>query len=561
MQLSLSLPVVVSKEAYNYGVRASGETHGVVLTKPHVVELILDLCGYSENSDIFDLRLLEPSCGHGAFLIPAVRRLIGAARRADVSFAELTQCITAFDIDETHVDLTRQALGRELQRLGVSADVAETLVNAWVRCEDFLLAAISSDFDVIVGNPPYIRIEQLSPVLHAEYRRRFTTLYDRADLYVAFIECGLSLLSERGILSFICANRWILNKYGAPLRSMVAKNFGVQAYVDLQNTSPFESDVIAYPSIFVFSRKKPAVDPVVTMNTARETECRSVSIAIADDSIKTPDVNITRYSDWFSGDAPWVLSAPEHLSILRLLEARFREIEATARVGIGVATGCDQIYVVNQDTDIEPDRLVPLGMREDIRAGKIENAGRFVINTFVVDGGVVELGSFPRLQKYLMDRGAEVKKRHVARKNPRAWFRTIDRVYPDMVSRPKLLIPDIAGSNEVAFDEGLYHPHHNHYLVVSDIWDLEILGGLLSSRVALFFVWSYAVKMRGGYLRFQAQYLRRIRLPEPTDIGKSLGNEIKQAFRKRDFQRLDDLALKAYLLSEMPFFDFVDTRK
>jgi hypothetical protein len=69
----------------------------------------------------------------------------------------------------------------------------------------------------------------------------------------------------------------------------------------------------------------------------------------------------------------------------------------------------------------------------------------------------------------------------------------------ELVSVPKLLIPDIAGSNEVVFEQGHYHPHHNLYFVVSDVWDIEVLGGLLSSRMALFFVWSYAVKMRGGY--------------------------------------------------------------
>jgi adenine-specific DNA-methyltransferase len=93
----------------------------------------------------------------------------------------------------------------------------------------------------------------------------------------------------------------------------------------------------------------------------------------------------------------------------------------------------------------------------------------------------------------------------VAKKAPANWFRTIDRVYPKLVGTPKLLIPDIAGANEVVFDHGRFHPHHNLYFVTSDHWDLEVLGGLLSSRVALFFVWSYAVKMRGGYLRFQAQ--------------------------------------------------------
>jgi len=229
-------------------------------------------------------------------------------------------------------------------------------------------------------------------------------------------------------------------------------------------------------------------------------------------------------------------------------------------VGIGVATGCDDVFIVGKDSDIEPERLLPLVMRGDIDHGRVLDGGRYVINTFRDGGGVVDLTKYPRLARYLAAHAPAIRKRHVARKAPANWFRTIDRVYPKLVGTPKLLIPDIAGANEVAFDEGKFHPHHNLYFVTSDNWDLEVLGGLLSSRVALFFVWSYAVKMRGGYLRFQAQYLRRIRLPAPDSLSTSLRAQIKKAFRKRDFAGLDDLALTTYGIKKLPAFEFVDTR-
>jgi len=272
-------------------------------------------------------------------------------------------------------------------------------------------------------------------------------------------------------------------------------------------------------------------------------------------------VSMSVYDSWFEGEEPWVISTPAHLEALRNLEHKFSPIETSARVGIGVASGCDRIYIVEDGVDIEPNRLVPLVMRDDIERGKIRNANRFVINTFNKVGGVVDLADYPKLARYLEIHKEDVRKRHVSQKNPGSWFRTIDRVYPELVPVPKLLIPDIAGSNEVVFDEGHYHPHHNLYFVTSDVWDMEVLGGLLSSKVALFFVWSYAVKMRGGYLRFQAQYLRRIRLPDPESIPKSLANSIRSAFRKREFAKLDALACEVYGIAGLPDFEFVDTRK
>ena len=67
-------------------------------------------------------------------------------------------------------------------------------------------------------------------------------------------------------------------------------------------------------------------------------------------------------------------------------------------------------------------------------------------------------------------------------------------------------------------DTGGFYPHHNLYYVVSDKWDLEVLGGLLLSDIANLFVGAYCVKMRGGTYRFQAQYLRKIRVPAPDAV-------------------------------------------
>ena len=561
MQLSMNLPIAFPKEAYAYGQRSSGEVHGVVLTKPHVVELILDLAGYSHDKDLAQMRLLEPACGHGAFLVPAVGRLMKAARAARVKPSKLAGCVQAFDINEEHVAISRAAIAEVLQQYGASESDATKLTQTWIRQGDFLLAPLEGQFDAVVGNPPYIRIEQIAPALQAEYRTRYQSIYDRADLYVAFIEHGLHLLDSRGVLSFVCADRWTLNRYGAPLRRLIAECYHVRCYVDLHQASPFESEVTAYPAIFSIGRQASGPVMVARMTSGSPAECEAIRATVQVGGGKGTS-GVELYPSWFKDDSPWIVTSPEQSGILRLLEAKFDPIEkgGVAHVGIGVATGCDDVFIVDKDVDIEPERLLPLVMRDDIDQGRIRDARRYVINAFRDEGGVVDLSNCPRLARYLKAHAPAIRKRHVAQKSPANWFRTIDRVYPKLVCTPKLLIPDIAGANEVAYDEGKFHPHHNLYFVTSDQWDLEVLGGLLSSRVALFFVWSYAVKMRGGYLRFQAQYLRRIRLPAPDSLLGPLRTQIKKAFRQRDFAALDDLSLKAYGLSKLPAFEFVDTR-
>ena len=277
MQLSLSIPVSFSKEAYDYGSRSDGGTHGLVLTKPHVVELILDLAGYASDLDLASRTLLEPSCGHGAFLVPAAERLLRSARAHGKCPADLGTAIAAFDIEPLHVERTREALVATLQQHDVGRKIATGLAEQWVRQGDFLLAPLQRAFDCVVGNPPYIRIEQLSPEIQAEYRRRYSTLFDRADLYVAFIERSLSLLSPNGVLSFVCADRWTLNRYGAPLRKLITSRHEVRTYIDLHQASPFESEVIAYPSIFAISRERTGTPVrVFTLATASPAECATV---------------------------------------------------------------------------------------------------------------------------------------------------------------------------------------------------------------------------------------------------------------------------------------------
>ena len=85
----------------------------------------------------------------------------------------LAKAITAYDTDVEHVFLARQAVAARLVSGGVSAAVSTALAKSWIHLGDFLLTGGVATFDAVIGNPPYVRIEQLAPVLQQEYRRRF----------------------------------------------------------------------------------------------------------------------------------------------------------------------------------------------------------------------------------------------------------------------------------------------------------------------------------------------------------------------------------------------------
>jgi hypothetical protein len=172
-------------------------------------------------------------------------------------------------------------------------------------------------------------------------------------------------------------------------------------------------------------------------------------------------------------------------------------------------------------------------------------SGHYLVDPWNCDG-LVNLDEYPKLRAYFGKHEAALRKRHTAVKNARGWYKTIDRVTHSLTARPKLYIADIKNSLDPVLDCGETYPHHNLYFIQSDSWDLEVLGGLLMSAIGQFFVESYGVRMRGGYLRFQAQYLRRIRVPQPQALSAFQVQELTLAFRTRDRQRATTAALEVY---------------
>ena len=305
------------------------------------------------------------------------------------------------------------------------------------------------------------------------------------------------------------------NRYGGLLRRMIAEHFHLKCYVDMVDTAAFHSDVIAYPAIIVVSREKPGATRVAVRPAIDAGELKALAKAMTAPKLGQSRA-VTEVNDVAKGTEPWMLNAPDQLCLLRRLEADFPTLEeAGCKVGIGVATGADEVFIAPFDAlDVEPDRKLPLVMTRDILAGTVKwrrNLG--VINPFGDDGKCVSLRGYPKLAAYLDKHGAAIKARHVSKKNPGSWYRTIDRIYPALASVPKLLIPDIKGEAHVVYEPGELYPHHNLYFVTAAEWDLRALQCMLLSNVTRLFITLYSTKMRGGYLRYQAQYLRRIRVP------------------------------------------------
>ena len=373
----------------------------------------------------------------------------------------------------------------------------------------------------------------------------------RADIYVGFIEAGLGLLKEGGALGFICADRWMRNQYGADLREHVSNHYAVDTVVAMHDVDAFQDEVSAYPAVVIL-RNQPQGRAVVADAGASFSGKDGTILASFQKgrrrSIRKDNLEASKLDQWFEGRGLWPAGSPSHLALVAEIEDRFPALEDPStgtRVGIGVATGCDELFITADPELVEESQLLPLLQAKDIAGGSVNWSGEYLVNPW--DGrGLADLDRHPQLADYLHKHETRIRQRHIAQKNPGRWYRTIDRVHAELTDRPKLLLPDMKAASHPVLDEGGYYPHHNLYYVVSDSWDLEVLGGLLLSDIANLFVGAYCVKMRGGCYRFQAQYLRTIRVPVVSDVTETSSRELRDAFRDRDRKRATAAALAAY---------------
>jgi Eco57I restriction-modification methylase/TaqI-like C-terminal specificity domain len=533
---------------------STAEDRGAIFTRPEVVDFILDICGYTTTHNLNNYRILEPSFGDGDFLLPIVKRLLLSYKKISPEISNvlpaLSDAVRAVEINNQSIEKTSSKLLRLLSTQGVPEKASRHLIETWIIRGDFLLTDLPFEFTHVVGNPPYVRHERIPDALIREYRARFTTIYDRADLYIPFIEKGLVNLEANGTMGFICSDRWMKNKYGGPLREMVAKSYHISGYVDMVDTPAFTSDVIAYPAITTIRRQKAgptriAIQPEIQPASLSELAHAMTARTIPAGSHVTEAENVT------NGANPWIFQSLERLSVIRRLEADFPSIEESGcKIGIGVATGADNVFIGPLDRlQVEADRKIPLVGTKDIVNGTVDWQGKAVINPFGKDGKLVHLSAYPMLANYFKKHSKTILKRNCAKKNPKGWYRTIDRIYPDLVSRPKLLIPDIKGDAHIVYENGRYYPHHNLYYVVSDRWDLKALQTVLKSGIAKLFISIYSTRMRGGYFRFQAQYLRRIRLPFWQDVPKKMRTALSNLADSDDTETCNRVVFDLYNLT------------
>ena len=457
-------------------------------------------------ANILSLRLLEPAAGHGAFLVPLISKLARACRAQKRSYATLSKCIRAYEIDPFVAASLREKCTDSLCENGVPTEIAKRVARYWVRNEDFLEAKIRSRFSHIVSNPPYIRWDAIPARLRESYRTRFLSFKQRADLYVVFIERAFELLQSDGQLGFLCPGNWTRNGYGGAVRELLTSKGYLKKIVDFSDVDSFEQSADAYPCFFAFQKGRNGSTQIFSMSDGEKLSRAGTAVRRRFNSSATP-LLLSR-----SSEIEDVLKRAQK-TLLKLEEAG-------CTVRVGSATGCNSVFLSStKQLIVEKDRLLPFVNARSIHNGIAVWCGTKIVNVFDEHGELVTLSEFPKLRAYLRKHKSRLQDRAKASKS-KYWWRSIDVLHPDWYGSSKLLVVDISAKPVIGLDTKGYCAGSGVYQIKSSGWPLEELLTLLSGGVLGLFISGLSAGTEKGFHRFQKRHICSVRIPRWEDLDQ-----------------------------------------
>jgi type I restriction-modification system DNA methylase subunit len=230
-----------------------------------------------QSKEIDKIRVLDPACGSGSFLIKAFdvisefyKEKIGDEKfNRQIKNNILTQNIYGVDLDPKAVEIAQLNLflkigeKGELPTLRNNIKCGNSLIEdpnisdkafKWER--DFEDIIKEGRFDVIIGNPPYIRSQLLDDNDKRYFKTHYTSAKNQYDIYILFIEKAIDLLKNGGYLGFIMPNKLLISDYGLGIRKLILKETNIVQIIDVSNLEVF-SGVGTYPIILILRKQSP----------------------------------------------------------------------------------------------------------------------------------------------------------------------------------------------------------------------------------------------------------------------------------------------------------------
>lgn len=385
-------------------------------------------------------------------------------------------------------------------------------------------------FDVVIANPPYVRQEAIKP-LKPHLTKAFRDFYcGTADIYTYFYKCGVNLLKTGGHLCFIAPNKFMRAGYGENTRVLLTTLVTPKLIVDFGDLPIFEATT--YPSIVLVEKRKPDIHDKATAATFND-----------EDQLKRLEETINKIGFYmpvssFKKDG-WNLEQPEILTLMEKLRSKGTPLGEYVqnKFYYGIKTGLNEAFVIDAATrekliadDPKSAELIKPWLRgKDIRKWRAEWSGLYLIHisssankiwpwssskTSSEAIGLFE-SAYPSIYHHLFQWKKQLQKRDDQGK---FWWELRSCVYYSYFERPKIVYPDIAQQTKFTWDESKAFLGNTAYIIPTEE---QWLVGLLNSNLIWWFYINLSSTIRGGFVRFIAQYMEQLPIPSATAVQRS----------------------------------------
>lgn len=521
------------------------------------------------------LRIVDPACGSGVFLVMAfdfmkaemkrVNDVISDLRKGVIDLFDpdsdiLTNNLFGVDVNSESVEIAKLSLwvktarhGKALDSLDNNLKVGDSLIEdsnyaylehgfTWQKAFPQVFA--EGGFDVVLGNPPYVRQELLSD-LKPYLEKRFAVYHGVADLYCYFFEKGLKLLKKGGRLGYISSATFFKTNSGKPLREFLRKQASLERIVDFGDIQIFEG-VTTYPAILTMRNSKPQDKQNLRYWNIENLPQANFRSAFKEQSHPFPQDMLTSGS--------WELEDPK----LRALRSKIVKGKKTLKEVYGspyrgVLTGRNEAFVIDRatrdkliaDDPRSAEVLKPFLEGKDLKRWRAEPRDLWLI--FTRRG--IDIEAYPAIEAFLE------KKREILEPKPRdwkpssfddkwsgrktgeyRWYEIQDAVdYHANFVPPKITYPHFSVNPLFHLDSSSNYSNDKSYIIAtSDIYLLD----LLNSSVIWFLLTAMSPPVRGGFYEMRTYYLNELPIPPATEPQKAQLATLAEACQTASENRL-----------------------
>lgn len=531
-----------------------------VATKKKLIET-LD----SYRKWLLQLTIVDPACGSGAFLNQALEFLIAehkyvdelqaklfgdALVLSDVEGSILENNLFGVDLNEESVEIAKLSLwlrtaqrNRKLNSLNNNIKCGNSLIDdatiagekAFNWHNEFPQVFEKGGFDVVIGNPPYVRQELLGLTQKQYFSFKYPNVFNgTADLYVYFYNHSIEILKLNGLLGFITPNKWMERKYGTELRNYLI-NYEILQIINYGELRVFE-DASTEPEITIIKNKKDINGFI------------NYSIIKSIYEAQNYHYNLNQFKKENLESSIWRFTNNQINSILE----KFKNTDITLNdytnggVYYGIKTGLNEAFIINSETyeDIikkSPNSKTILRKMvegDDFKRWSLNHSGRYMIAS-QYDLDLPK--EYPEVFQFLLRFEEKLNKRQDKGKN--FWnLRSCD--YYDQLEKPKLIYYHTAVSHNFYYDVEKYYISANCYFISNADQYLQcILNSKLFNCVKKYLFPAFGDSENGGRTRLDSN--KMINLPIKI-IESNLKNQFieKAKIISNQSRMLDDISIK-----------------